>query len=320
MGTSGSYPGPSNKDPLVPDWLDSEEPGLLPPRDPGEPPGPLPPDEELPVDHDGRPTDRSPVPLPLTQDGTPTADPIPGQRPQVPPANPTNLPDKRFGSARSNFSRFARSGGANPSSLKRALHSYVATASGGPKTAARRMGASRQSTSKLLSFLSNAVSNSSAEALRALNLEALAGRPIDEVFLALADYICPDGGTVDQGIAREAYFETIADLAATGIATLDALTSDQMQTILELSIAHSIEARIYNDIGAGAIALPSGTNEIAQVEAQLFDFIRASVSDALTESRDRIAGLTKDTVNGVTSDVYERAFAILQDFNPRETV
>ena len=53
-------------------------------------------------------------------------------------------------------------------------------------------------------------------------------------FLGLVDYVCPDGGSIDEGIAREAFVETIADLAGAGIADLDSLTADQIQAVLEL--------------------------------------------------------------------------------------
>ena len=106
------------------------------------------------------------------------------------------------------------------------------------------MGSSRGAGARLLGFLSDARAQGAREALRALNLGALAGRPIEEVFLGLADYVCPDGGTVDEGIAREAFIETIADLAAIGITDLDALTPDQMQTVFELYATHAIEARL----------------------------------------------------------------------------
>ena len=71
------------------------------------------------------------------------------------------------------------------------------------------------------------VKDSTGATVRALNLGALAGHPIEEIFLGLADYVCPDGGSIDEGIAREAFIETIADLAGAGITDLDGLTADK---------------------------------------------------------------------------------------------
>lgn len=112
------------------------------------------------------------------------------------------------------------------------------------------------------------------EALRSLNLEALAGRPIEEIFVGLADYICPGAGTVDEGIAREAYIETIIQLTTEGLTDLSLSTPDQMQTVFELYATHAIEARICNDIGTKAVTMPTSAQAAHRVEEQLRDFIR----------------------------------------------
>jgi hypothetical protein len=91
------------------------------------------------------------------------------------------------------------------------------------------MGSTRQAGAALYSFLADAQARGPVEALRALNLQALAGRPIDEIFLGVAEYVCPIGGTVDEGIARDAFVDMIADLADQGISDFDTLTPSQMQ-------------------------------------------------------------------------------------------
>lgn len=174
------------------------------------------------------------------------------------------------------------------------------------------MGSARGAGSRLVSFLSDAVARGATEALRSLNLGALAGRPIEEIFLGLADYVCPDGGSIDEGIAREAFIETITDLAGAGITDLDGLTSDQMQTVFELYATNAIEARLCNDIGAKTITLPSDSREAARVQAQLNDFIRRGVADALTTARAAMDALTPDRVLQFVGRIYEQAFGILQ--------
>ncbi|HUZ93606.1 MAG TPA: Qat anti-phage system associated protein QatB [Edaphobacter sp.] len=221
---------------------------------------------------------------------------------------------------RNNFSRFATSGGTDRASLGRAVSQYVSTAAGGSRAAAQRMGASCAAGARLLNFLSGATVNGPREALRALNLQSLAGRPIEEVFLGLMDYVCQgqDGGTVDEGIAREAFIETITELAENGITDIDALTADQMQTIFELYAAHAIEARLCNDIGTKSITLPSDPSDAATVQEQLLDFIRGSVSDALTRAQINMQALTPATVLGIVTGVYEQAFSILQTMGDAE--
>jgi hypothetical protein len=174
------------------------------------------------------------------------------------------------------------------------------------------MGSARGAGSRLLGFLSHAVARGATEALRALNLGALAGRPIEEIFLGLADYVCPDGGSIDEGIAREAFIETITDLAGAGITDLNGLTADQMQTVFELYATNAIEARLCNDIGAKTVVLPSDIREAARVQAQLNDFMRRGVADALTSARAATAALTPDRVLEFVERIYEQAFGILR--------
>jgi hypothetical protein len=181
------------------------------------------------------------------------------------------------------------------------------------------MGSARSTGSRLLGFLSDAVTRGAAEALRSLNLGALAGRPIEEVFLGLADYACPEGGSIDQGIAREAFIETIADLAGAGIADLDGITADQMQTVFELYATHAIEARLCNDIGAKTITLPTDSREVARVQAQLRDFIRRGIVDALAAVRAVTGALTPNRVLQFVDRVYEQAFDILQIMGDTES-
>lgn len=282
MGTSSAFGGPSSGTPLVPSWLEDNTDGGAP---------------AVGGDGEGAPQDGAAL------GGTvaPTPPPVP------PPVEPN-----RFFAARNNFSRFASSGGRDRASLGRAISHYVGTSTGGSRTAATRMGASRGTGGRLLGFLSDAIARGAREALRALHLEHLAGRPIEEVFIGLADYVCPDGGTVDEGIAREAFIETIVDLADEGVTNLDGLTVEQMQTVFELYATNAIEARLCNDIGAKTITLPRDAREANSVLTQLHDFIRRGVADALTASRATAQALIPDRVLSFVGRIYQQAFEILQ--------
>lgn len=281
MGTSNGNRGQDGRTPLVPSWLPA---GGAPAAPPEPPPGDPPPD------------------------GIPPQTPLP---PVLPPM-PQMAAADRFTAARNNFSRYASSGGSDRASLGRALSRYVSTSSGGSGTAAQRMGSSRTAGAQLLGFLSGAVADGPQEALRRLNLQGLAGRPIEEIFVGLIDYVCPEGGSLDEGIAREAFIETIADLAEAGVVSLDGLTADQMQTIFELYAAHAIEARLCNDIGAKAISLPADAARAATVQRQLLEFVRRSVADAMTQARAAMLALTPEAVAGFVTRIYKDAFDILQ--------
>lgn len=276
MGTSSKYPGPGSDTPLVPDWLEPDRPAGPPEDepepDPGDPPTP-PPDRPAPI----------------------------------PPPTP-----HRFRVPRSNFSRFVNSGGEDRRSLGRAVRGYVRTGTGGATQAARRMGASRASGQRLLSFLADARERGPGEALRALNLEDLADQPIQEVFLGLVEYICPLGGTVDDGIARDAFIETIAELASTGVTDLDDLTGDEIRTVLELYTTHTIEKRLYNDIGLKHVDLPPNAAAVSRIERQVREFIRRGVSDAYASINPDVEALTVERVSEFVESLYQTSFAMLE--------
>jgi hypothetical protein len=173
------------------------------------------------------------------------------------------------------------------------------------------MGSSRQVGADLLRFFSTVQSAGSAAALRELNLESLAGQPVEIIFASLSDFLCPIDGSIDQGIARDAFIEAIVELAGVGVTDLDSLSADQMLSVFEIFTAHAIEARICNDIGARIIVLPTSPAGVDAVENQLTDLIRRSVSDAIAAETAISGSLTPERISGFVERVYEFAFEFL---------
>lgn len=283
MGTSTAYGGPGSRTPLIPSWLDDISGSYVPLASPID---------DAVIDGAAPPVTPNHLPIPNATDR------------------------RRFSSARNSFTRFARSGGSDQASLGRAVSKYVSISAGGARQAAQRMGSSRRTGARLLNFLTDVQTRGVREALRALNLESLAGRPITEILIGLADYVCPGTGTIDEGIAREAYIETIVELTSDGFTDLETFTSDQMQTVFELYVTHAIEARICNDIGTKAVIMPADAHAAHRVEQQLRDFIRGGVSDALalTDTPD----LSPEQIQDFVDAVYESAFTFLQTLGETE--
>jgi hypothetical protein len=284
MGTSNAYGGPGGGTPLIPSWLDGGGPG----------------------------------PAVAPSDGAGDAPAAPNGAPPALPPIPTAAPAARFTAPRAAFTKYAASGGRDRVNLGRAVSGYVSGAAGGPRRAAQRMGSSRGATAGLVNFLTDATNRGVSEALRSLNLESLAGRPIEEIFTGLMEHICPRGGSVDEGIARDAFVETIAELAEHGVTDLDGLTVDQVQTVFELYATHAIEARLCNDVGTKAITGPADAAEAQAVQDQLRDFIQRGVADALTGAGAALGNLTPDRTQALVDDVYKSAFEILQTMGEAE--
>jgi hypothetical protein len=276
MGTSGSFDGAGSGTPLLPTWADSPSlPALnLPPLDQQG--------ESQPLDELQRP------PLDVAPEGN------------------------RFQVARSNFSRFVTSGGTDRRALGRAVRDHIRTGSGGSGTAARRMGASRQAASRLTRVLQDIQSRGIAETLRSLALDHLIGRPPREVFIALTDFVCAPGGTIEEGIARDAYVETIIDLAETG-EDFDSFTNDQINSVVLGFISRSIVNRIVNDIGQKIDVRSLSGDQANYLMSVLKDLVYGAVKDRLQERIQDARSIALNRLNQEMTLIYERAFAFIDD-------
>lgn len=295
MGTSSSFKGQSGDTPLIPSWLNDND--------------------SL---YNG--TEGDPNASAETQSVQNKIHLDPSQSPaQANIPIPTIADRLRFTAARKNFSRYIKSGGDDRRSLGRAVSHYIGASLGGPRTATIRLGSARVASSRLISFLADAVNRGADAALKALNLDVLVGLPIQEILVGLSDYICPDGGTIDEGIAREAFIETIVELSEEGITNLDELTGEQIQTVFEIYAAHTIEIRLYNDIGTNSIKLPHDEIEVERIQAQLNDFIRRGVSDALAANQLPTASLMPDRVLQFVDEIYNQSYDILLNLCEEES-
>lgn len=307
MGTSNSYGGPGGGTPLVPSWLGGDSaPPAVPDDGDGDVNG---------GDSDSNGNDeRGDSTNPKGSAGNNNAASQSGTA-----GLQTAGSSDRFRNARTNFTKFAKSGGRDRGSLGRSLSSYVSKSTGGSRRAAQRMGSSRRATAGLISFLNSVRTQGTRATLEALNLGNLVGRSIEEVFAGLTDHICPDGGTVDEGIARNAYIETVADLAEQGITDLDNLTIEQVQAIIEIFATNAIEARLCNDIGTKICIAPSNIQMVERAQEQLHDFIGRSVSDALNKHHGDVRNLTSIDTGKFVDRIYVEAFTILQSLAENES-
>ncbi|CDH03761.1 MULTISPECIES: Qat anti-phage system associated protein QatB [Xenorhabdus] len=272
MGTSKAYGGPING--LVPTFVDN------------------PPEPTLPLPSVG-PGDGNP------QDGL-------SESPAVPQdsngAGPLSTP-------KGNFTRYVRSG--SRSALGKAIASYVRNGTGGASRASRRMGSSRVVASGLLSIVRDFRQEGAAQALQRFNLSNLAGQPAAGVFVSLVEFLCPPGGSVDEGVARQAMLDTIADMSDTGMESFDALTPEQLQEIFISFVVHSIEGRIMTDIGKNGIKLPDDVDTIGEIQETLHDFIDGATRIQLKDELRDVSGLSGSAIDNKVERIYEVAFELI---------
>ncbi len=296
MGTSSSFGGPKGSTPLVPSWLGNDLESSH--------------DDNGQSDVEGDQTSDSENPSQNNDDSQSNDN-------QTEPGK--ELENNRYRQVRNNFTRFVKSGGSNKRAFGKAISNYVSKASGGSKTASQRMGSSRVVTSALVSFLQSVQSNGAESTLRSYGLDNLIGHSITDVFLELMDFVCPDGGNLDEGIARNAFVETIAELAENEISNLDTLTLEQIKSIIQIYATHSIEARLCNDIGTKIFIDSQNLSFIDKIQEQLHDFIARGVSDALQKFDTNFADLTNTNTAQLVEEIYTEAFRILQILGDNES-
>ncbi len=240
-----------------------------------------------------------------------------GALPSLPPIPPPPSP-ARFQGARRNFSVFAGSGGTDRHALRRAARDYVRSGTGGSRNATQRMGASRTAAGGALGLFRGFQRDGANATLRRLNLSNLAGRPVADLFLGLTDVICPDGGPIDEGIARDAWLETVADLGDLGIDDVATLTAGQMQEIFLAFVAHTIETRLFQDIGVNGLKIAADVAAIEAFEAQFRSYIRRSVRDSFSGDLSGLATFSDRQIATIVDQTYEEAWDLLVTWGDAE--
>lgn len=272
MGTSKGYGGPSSG--LVPSWIDDVAQPAAPAAQPNGP-------------SQANPSQPGSAPSgPVNNDGTGS-----------------------LRGARSSFTRFARTG--SPSDLGNALSSYVRKGVGGSSRGARRMGASRATAAKLLSIFGDVQRNGAAETLRRLQLTVAPGQPASQVLLTLLEFICPPGGAIDEGVARQAALNTIAELDEAGSGSFEDMTQADRQNFFLDFVANSIESMIMADLGGRGITMPDDVDAVERIQSQLSSFITGCTRGQLANRLEQWPAPTDQEVNQVTSAIYEAAFDLI---------
>ncbi len=284
MGTSSSYGGPKNA--LEPDWLDDDA-SVGKAQDDGNG-GDV--EGTDSIDGNGEDADR-----PVNND------------PVVPAL--AAIPPQPLGGARGNFTRFTNSG--STKALSGAVSSYTASA-GGSRGIVRRMPNSVRTSSSIASLASSFVRDGPVEALRQFNLESLAGRPAIEVFDVLVDELCPEGGTIDEAVARDAFIDAIVIFSEQDIGNFDELTPDQLNEFLAVIMTGCIVSKVINEIGTNSLHGSANNNLYHEAETTLRDYTSGAVRDGLSRSFDSARNMSSARMSELISGIFTDALDILQ--------
>ena len=225
---------------------------------------------------------------------------------------PQNADENRFRGPRTSFTHYANSSGRDVGSAKRGISNYISRSLGGSRNALQHLGSARGSTARLHGVLNILSSGGGVQAVaRILSLDNLERLPAKLFFIRIAEFICPDGGPNDEGLARSAYFDVISEPELAG-KTTEELTKDDCESVLKNMISRVITQKIENDIARQILFLPGTVDEVSQMEDTIRQMIRQDVSDAMTEAHASNQEVTSEFAQETTDKIYQSTFALLE--------
>jgi hypothetical protein len=224
---------------------------------------------------------------------------------------PVQPDPRRFSAPRSNFTRFINSGGSSSGNLRRAASSYVRNSAGGSKNATMRLGSARGSTARLVSVVGGFASGGVSATAHQFHLGDIIGKSAKDVFLRIMNFVCPDGGSTDEGIARSAYIEALSAMPDWENKQIETLNPPEFLAFTEIYMADVIEQKLVNDIGNKLFSLPDDIASIENIEAQMKDFIRNTVSDAVSKLNVDIKSIDQNQAHRIVDSVYKMAYDLL---------
>ena len=231
---------------------------------------------------------------------------------QIPPVGDVD----RFRTPRGEFTRYINSGGRDSSLGRKSVSNYIRNSLGGSSNATQRMGAARSSSARLLNVAGVFASGGAVE--QYLSIENLSHKTASDAFIAITDFICPDGGPQDEGIARSAYISAIEESPEIATIKFEDLTSEQIMVIVERTMANAIFNRITNDIGNKIILLPQERAISDRLIVQMKDFVKGSVSDAVINLDIKAGNIRQGDSLRIVDRVYKAAFEIMESAGENE--
>ena len=134
----------------------------------------------------------------------------------------------------------------------------------------------------------------------------------------LVDAFCPDGGPVDDSIARQAFQETVLDWVEKDLPAVDELNAADWKEFLADFISRSIENKIMANIGKNGISVPADARQALAAQRELHSVIRGCVDSGFRERREGFSGMSDSAISDLMGDVYERAWGYVEELGGEE--
>ena len=272
MGTSTSSTGPNSGVSLDPPWLDD----VVGDIDKGS----------VVTPNDGVPTDS--------------------------PAGPTgNAPSARYGDARREFGKFAKTG--NTEHLRKAIGHYSHRGSGGASAAASRMRASTSAGAALFAFLNAISQGTSAEARQWVDALRATNPSADDVVDAIIRELAPPGGSADEESFRDAMDFALSEFIKED-PTIDPLNMgvNDIWELMKGYLATEAANRLCFDLGPIFESSQLDPRTAVIREREMRRFLKNEIGAHVDLLQGNSANPTRSQLNGILQEALKMTFELFE--------
>lgn len=241
----------------------------------------------------------------------PEAPAAPTQNPLTAPAVPPLAPPARFRSARRSMGDYIRSG--SRESLTKSLGHYSRTGMGGSRNVANRMRHSASVASKLYSSFSSLREGNEPTISSIISNYRAANADVYGLIDAIAEYICSDGGSLDETSPRDSVSSALSDLFDKNPdVDITALSDDNIWSLVSSFLGYEAFSRIQLDIGQGFETKDISLADRVTRLNDMREYLESEISSQIGVIRNEIGNKPPSDLHRVMMTAIERTFKVFE--------
>ncbi|AME23757.1 hypothetical protein AXG89_07735 [Burkholderia sp. PAMC 26561] len=228
------------------------------------------------------------------------------------PAGPMgNAPSARYGDARREFGKFAKTG--NTEHLRKAIGHYSHRGSGGASAAASRMRASTSAGAALFSFLNAISQGTSAEARHWVDALRATNPSADYVVDAIIRELAPPGGSADEESFRDAMDFALSEFIKED-PTIDPLNMgvNDIWELMKGYLATEAANRLCFDLGPIFESSQLDPRTAVIREREMRRFLKNEIGAHVDLLQGHSANPTRSQLNGVLQEALKMTFELFE--------
>mgnify|MGYP000887211879 CR=1 FL=1 len=242
---------------------------------------------------------------------SPEAPALPLQNPQPTPAVLPLAPTARFKNARTNMGDYIKNGSRD--SLKRSLGHYSRTGMGGAQNVARRMSHSASVASKLYSSFSSLRQGNEPTISNIINNYKAANTDVYGLIDAIAEYICGDGGSLDETSPKDSVSSALSDLFDKNPdIDITALSDDSIWSLVSSFLSYEAFSRIQLDIGQGFERNDVSLSDRVTRLNDMREYLESEISSQINVIRNEIGNKPPSNLQKIMMTSIERTFKVFE--------